>query len=173
VFSNLNWWEIVGLALLGLFIFGPERLPKVISDGVRMLRQVREMARNATTDLSRELGTEVRLEDLHPKTLTPKPLLPGGVKPANRRPFDDAYRDVQQITSDVNDVGSRRPKQELPPAPRGSAGEMRAGEAPDGEAHNYDQVRPFDRQPRPYQPDAPGPDTGRYDNPRGYDADAT
>ena len=46
MFSNLNWWEIMGLALLGLFIFGPERLPKVISEGVRMLRGLREMARN-------------------------------------------------------------------------------------------------------------------------------
>jgi len=173
VFSNLNWWEIVGLALLGLFIFGPERLPKVISDGLRMLRQVRDMARNATTDLSRELGTEVRLEDLHPKTFIRKHLLSEEDEAALRRPFDDAYRDVKQVTSDVNDVGSRRPQQDLPPAPRNGPGEVSAGEVRDGDSHSYDQVRPYEGQPRPYQPDAAGPEAGRYDNPRGYDADAT
>ena len=53
MFSNLNMWEIIALALIGLFIFGPERLPKVIGDGMRMLRGLRAMARNATDDLSR------------------------------------------------------------------------------------------------------------------------
>jgi sec-independent protein translocase protein TatB len=54
--------------LAKLFIFGPERLPKAISDGARMLRGLRSMARKATTDISHELGTEVNLEDLNPKT---------------------------------------------------------------------------------------------------------
>jgi sec-independent protein translocase protein TatB len=113
---NLNGWEMIGLLLLALFIFGPERLPKVISDGVRMLRNLRDMARNATTDLSRELGTEVRLEDLHPKTFIRKHLLSEEEEADLRRPFDDAYQDVRQITADANDYG--RPHPELPPAPR-------------------------------------------------------
>ena len=41
MFDNLNLWEIIVLALLALFIFGPERLPKVIADGMRMLRNLR------------------------------------------------------------------------------------------------------------------------------------
>jgi sec-independent protein translocase protein TatB len=109
VFSNLNGWEIVSLALLGLFIFGPERLPKVISDGVRLLRGLRNMARNATNDLSRELGTEVSLEDLHPKTFIRKHLLSEEEEAQLRRPFDDLTRDVRQIGNDVNDLGSTRP----------------------------------------------------------------
>jgi len=80
---------------------------------------------------------------------------------------------VKQVTSDVNDVGSRRPQQDLPPAPRSDPGEVNAGEVRDGDSRNYDQVRPYEGQPRPYQPDAAGPEAGRYDNPRGYDADAT
>jgi sec-independent protein translocase protein TatB len=114
VFSNLNGWEIVCLALLGLFIFGPERLPKVISDGVRMLRGLRAMARNATNDLSRELGTDVSLEDLHPKTFIRKHLLSEEDEAQLRRPFEDLGRDVRQIGSDVNDLGYR----EVPPGQR-------------------------------------------------------
>ena len=81
MFANLNGWELVALGLLGLFIFGPDRLPKTIADGIRMLRGLRSMARKATTDLSSELGTEVRLEDLDPKTFIRQHLLS-----ARRRP---------------------------------------------------------------------------------------
>jgi len=111
VFANLNPWEIISLVLLGIFIFGPERLPKVISDGVRMLRGLRNMARNATNDLSRELGTEVSLEDLHPKTFIRKHLLSEEEEAHLRRPFDDLTRDVRQLGTDIVDVAN-------PPAPR-------------------------------------------------------
>jgi len=114
VFSNLNWWEIITLALLGLFIFGPERLPKVINDGVRVLRGLRNMARNATNDLSRELGTDVSLEDLHPKTFIRKHLLSEEEERQLRRPFDDLAQDMRQITSDVNLTGRPDPA----PSPR-------------------------------------------------------
>lgn len=150
MFSNLNFWEIAGLVLLGLFIFGPERLPKVISDGVRMIRNLRDMARNATADLSRELGTEVRLEDLHPKTFIRKHLLSEEEERALRRPFDDAYDDVKSIASDANDYTANGPRQELPTASR------------DG-VRDYDQARPHEDQASRYDP----PPAGRYD------ADAT
>jgi len=112
VFSNLNAWEVITLALLGLFIFGPERLPKVIADGLRMLRGLRAMARNATEDLSRELGTDVSLEDLHPKTFIRKHLLSEEEEAQLRRPFEDVARDVRQIGTDVNDAATyHRPEQ--------------------------------------------------------------
>jgi sec-independent protein translocase protein TatB len=115
--DNLNWWEIIVLLLLALFIFGPERLPKVISDGMRILRGLRDMARNATNDLSRELGTEVRLEDLNPKTFIRKHLLSEEDEANLRRPFDDAYRDLKDLSKDLSDNGRRGPS--TPPAPRG------------------------------------------------------
>ena len=101
--ENLNSWHLLVLALLGIFIFGPDRLPKAIAEGVRMLRNVRNMARNATSDLSRELGTEITLEDLHPKTLLRKHLLSEEDEQALRRPLEDLYRDVK---NDVTGIGS-------------------------------------------------------------------
>jgi sec-independent protein translocase protein TatB len=74
VFSNLSWYEVVALLLIAMFIFG-DKLPKVIGDGLRMLRNLRRMAQNATSDLSRELGTEIQLEDLNPRSLVRKHLL--------------------------------------------------------------------------------------------------
>jgi sec-independent protein translocase protein TatB len=118
VFGNLNPWEIGCLLLLALFIFGPERLPKVISDAVRMVRYVRDMARNAAGDLSKELGTEVRIEDLHPKTFIRKHLLSEEDETALRRPFEDAYRDIRQVTSDTAEQLNGRPHTDGAPAPR-------------------------------------------------------
>jgi sec-independent protein translocase protein TatB len=107
MFENLNWWEFLALLLLALLIFG-DRLPKVIADGVRMLRSLRSMARNATSDLSRELGTDIQLEDLHPKAFIRKHLLSEEEEDALRKPlrgvYDDIRSDLKGVQSELNDV---------------------------------------------------------------------
>jgi sec-independent protein translocase protein TatB len=112
VFANLNVWEIGVLVLLALFIFGPERLPKLIGDAVKVIRTLRGMARNATDDLSRELGHDVSLEDLHPKTFIRKHLLSEEDEAVLRRPFDDAFRDIKQVSTDTSDYVAGRPRAE-------------------------------------------------------------
>lgn len=70
MFNNLGWQELVLLAVLGLVIFGPERLPKAASDAAKMMRQLRDMARGAASDLRAELGPELAeldLRGLHPR----------------------------------------------------------------------------------------------------------
>jgi sec-independent protein translocase protein TatB len=72
MFHNLGWSELVVLGVLGLLIFGPDRLPKVASDAVRMLRELRTMARGAAADLKAELGPEMAdldLASLHPRRI--------------------------------------------------------------------------------------------------------
>jgi len=101
-FFGINSWEFVVLLLLAMFIFGPDRLPKAISDGVKMLRNLRDLARNATGELSKELGTDISLEDLHPKTLIRKHLLSEEDEQALRRPLDDLYRDVRNDLKGVH-----------------------------------------------------------------------
>jgi len=103
VLENLNGWEIGALLLIALLIFG-ERLPKVISDGMRMLRNLRSMATNATGDLSRELGTDIRLEDLNPKTFVRKHLLSEEDQATLTRPLQNLYEDVKSDVSHLKDV---------------------------------------------------------------------
>ncbi|MEU4428161.1 preprotein translocase subunit TatB [Actinoplanes sp. NPDC024001] len=109
MFENLNWWEIGALLMLALLIFG-ERLPKVIGDGLRMLRGLRSMAQNATSDLSRELGTDIQLEDLHPKAFIRKHLLSEEDEAAIRKPlqtlFDDVKQDLNGVKSELSDVAA-------------------------------------------------------------------
>jgi sec-independent protein translocase protein TatB len=99
--ENLGGWEFIVIILVGLFIFGPDRLPKAISDGMRMLRNVRQMARNATGDLSRELGTDIQLEDLHPKTFLRKHVLSEDDEAALRKPLQGIYDDVRGVADQV------------------------------------------------------------------------
>jgi len=67
--------EILVLAVVGLLVFGPDRLPKAAADAGRWLRQIKVMAANAKSDLadsagvdlSDTIGTVKELRDLHPK----------------------------------------------------------------------------------------------------------
>jgi sec-independent protein translocase protein TatB len=109
VFENLNWWEILALLMLALLIFG-ERLPKVIGDGLKLLRGLRAMAQNATSDLSRELGTDIQLQDLHPKAFIRKHLLSEEDEAAIRKPLqgllDDVKQDLNGVKSDLSEVAA-------------------------------------------------------------------
>jgi sec-independent protein translocase protein TatB len=109
MFENLNWWEIGALLMLALLIFG-ERLPGVISDGLKMVRGLRAMAQNATTDLSRELGTDIQLQDLHPKAFIRKHLLSEEDEAAIRKPLqsllDDVKQDLNGVKSTISDVAA-------------------------------------------------------------------
>jgi sec-independent protein translocase protein TatB len=78
VFDGVGWGEIVVLLLIGLFVFGPDRLPKAARDAARLLRQLRQMATGVRNDIRSELGPELAdldLRTLHPKTFVRKHLL--------------------------------------------------------------------------------------------------
>jgi sec-independent protein translocase protein TatB len=132
--ENLNTWHILVLVLLGIFIFGPDKLPKAISDGVRMLRNLRNMASNATSDLSRELGTEITLEDLHPKTLLRKHLLSEEDEQALRRPLEKVFQDVKD---DVTGIGNEA--RDVADGLRSPAPAPAVAPAPNGRRHSYDE----------------------------------
>jgi sec-independent protein translocase protein TatB len=116
VFENLNGWEIGALLLIALLIFG-ERLPKVISDGMRMLRNLRAMATNATGDLSRELGTDIKLEDLNPKTFVRKHLLSEEDQATLSRPLQNLYDDVKSDVSHIKTAADINAPDPIAPAP--------------------------------------------------------
>ncbi|WP_432981230.1 twin-arginine translocase TatA/TatE family subunit [Dactylosporangium sp. CA-233914] len=100
--ENLGGWHLVVIVLVGVLVFGPDRLPKAISDGLRMLRTVRQLARNAAGDLGRELGTDLQLEDLHPRTFVRKHLLSEADEAALRQPLQGLYDDVRGVAHSVH-----------------------------------------------------------------------
>jgi sec-independent protein translocase protein TatB len=62
--------EFIGLALLGLLLFGPDRLPAIAGDVARAVRKLRSFASSATTELKENLGPELTsLNDLRPQRI--------------------------------------------------------------------------------------------------------
>ncbi|RIV31316.1 Sec-independent protein translocase family protein [Micromonospora radicis] len=141
MFENLNVWEVGALLLLALLIFG-DRLPAVISDGLRMVRNLRAMARNATTDLSKELGTDIQLEDLHPKAFIRKHLLSEEDEQAIRKPlqgmYDDLRSDVSNVQKDIKDVATAADPRT--PGPASTATSSAGSAAPAPRTASYDEV---------------------------------
>jgi sec-independent protein translocase protein TatB len=67
---NIGPMEFLVLAVVGLIVLGPDRLPGLARDAARMIRTLRDMAVGARTQLRDELGPEfadVDLRNLHPK----------------------------------------------------------------------------------------------------------
>ncbi len=52
---NINGWELAVIAILFILLFGPEKIPEVIVEVTRLIRQVRSLADGATADLRREI----------------------------------------------------------------------------------------------------------------------
>ena len=102
MFQNLNAAEVGALLLAALLIFG-DKLPKVINDGLKMIRNLRNMATNATADLSRELGTDIKLEDLHPKAFIRKHILSEEDEAAIKKPLQGLYENVKSDLGGVRD----------------------------------------------------------------------
>ena len=61
--GNLGWGEILALGFIGLIVLGPERLPKYAAEAGRLIRRLRMMASDASSELRAELGPD--MPDLH------------------------------------------------------------------------------------------------------------
>lgn len=72
--------EILVIVVVGIVVFGPDKLPEYAKQAGRMLRQVRKFAQSAQDDLRNELGPEfadLKLADLDPRTMIRKHVLDG------------------------------------------------------------------------------------------------
>ena len=79
--------EFAVVAVIALFVFGPERLPTLAADLGKGIRSLKRTLRGLTDDISAELGPEVGdldLASLHPKTFV-------------RRMWDDADDEVAAV----------------------------------------------------------------------------
>ncbi|MEP6598967.1 MAG: sec-independent translocase [Actinomycetota bacterium] len=81
---NVGPMEFIVLALIGLIVLGPDKLPTLARDAAKMLRTLRELATGARTQLKNELGPELadvdlsalrELRSLNPRTAITRALL--------------------------------------------------------------------------------------------------
>lgn len=64
----MGWAEIAVVLIVGLVVFGPDRLPHMAKQAGAFVRQVRQMAENARNDLGQELGHDLDFAELDPRT---------------------------------------------------------------------------------------------------------
>jgi sec-independent protein translocase protein TatB len=95
--------EAAVILVIALLVVGPERLPVMIRDGARWLRDLKRMVDGARRDLSDQLGPELRdlgvgiddLRDLDPRHFVRRQVLDGldGVNGLDDAPERPARRD--------------------------------------------------------------------------------
>lgn len=109
MFFDIGPLELIALVILAIFVFGPEKLPKLIQDVSGFVRKVRAFSDNAKEDIRSELGPEFKdfeFEDLNPKTFARKHLMDNddlGIKEI-RNGFD-LRKDLAEVTDAVNGRG--------------------------------------------------------------------
>jgi sec-independent protein translocase protein TatB len=72
---NIGPFELAVLAIVGLIVLGPDRLPGLAKDAARLLRSLRDMATGARQQLRDELGPEfadMDLRNLNPRAAVAK-----------------------------------------------------------------------------------------------------
>lgn len=70
--------ELMVIAIVAVVVFGPERIPEYARQAGRLVRQLRNLAQTAQTQLRDELGPEyadLRLADLDPRQAIRKHIL--------------------------------------------------------------------------------------------------
>jgi sec-independent protein translocase protein TatB len=98
---GMGWPEILMIGMVGVIVFGPDKLPDLAKQAGRFIRTVRRMAENAKNDLGREIGEDfsgLQLRDLDPREVVRKNILDVGddsptstyreLRPDERPPFD-------------------------------------------------------------------------------------
>lgn len=93
MFFDIGAGELFGLAILGILLVGPERLPKVAAEAAQWVKKLRGLATTATSELRENLGPG--FEDLQPKDLNPKTF-------------------VKKQIADLMDEGTPKPKVNRP-----------------------------------------------------------
>ena len=95
---NIDASELILLLILGVVMFGPEKLPMFARKAARVFVAVRNIANNAQTQLREELGPEysdLKLEDLNPKKFIAKHMR------EEIAAIEEAKREISTVSSTV------------------------------------------------------------------------
>jgi len=103
VFGGFGGTEFLVIILIAIFLWGPDKLPKALASLRRFISKARNMASNAAADLSREIGTDIRPEDLNPKTFVRKHILTEEDQEMLTSPLKSTMRDLQDGTKPLKE----------------------------------------------------------------------
>ena len=100
---GVNGWEIVLLALIAVFVLGPDRLPDYAAKLARGIRKLRVMAEGAKGQLKDQLGPEygdINWRQYDPRQYDPRRI----VREALLEPLDEAISPLRDEIGSVRSV---------------------------------------------------------------------
>ena len=158
---GVNGWEVVLLALIAVFVLGPDRLPEYAAKLAHAIRRLRVMAEGAKDQLKDQLGPEY--EDINWRQYDPRQYDPRRiVKEALLDPLDEAIAPIRGEIDSVRGATSLRGGAQV------AGGAVAAGAATTGPATystrlDDDEAAAAPSDPRGWDPTRPVP----------WDVDAT
>ena len=130
MFSNIGWGELLIILAAALIVLGPERLPGAVSWTLRAVRQARDYATGATSQLKDELGPE--FDDLHKplaqlnelRGMTPQSIVTKHLLGGDSSIFDDVKKgfDLGQAPGPTSTPGATSAKPSAMPERADRAG---------------------------------------------------
>lgn len=132
MFSSIGWPEILVLLVIGLFVFGPDRLPTVARDAAGAMKKVREMVSGARAQIGEEFGEDfagLQLTTLNPREFVRRQLMDENPEPLIKRSATtmSAYT-PKPVTANGVDLGKNGVDPNKPTAPlNGSTSPARPG----------------------------------------------
>ncbi|WP_392542933.1 Sec-independent protein translocase subunit TatB [Oryzobacter telluris] len=104
---GVNGWEIVLLALIAVFVLGPDKLPEYAAKLAQGIRKLRVMAEGAKGQLKDQLGPEY--EDINWRQYDPRQYDPRRiVREALVEPLDEAFSPIRDEIGGVRDAAKFR-----------------------------------------------------------------
>lgn len=105
--AGINGWEFILLAVIAVFVLGPDRLPEYAAKLARGIRKLRVMAEGAKDQLRDQLGPEY--EDINWRQYDPRQYDPRRiVREALIEPLDEAVAPVRDEISSVRSAARIR-----------------------------------------------------------------
>jgi sec-independent protein translocase protein TatB len=135
---GINGWELIVLAVIAVFVLGPERLPEYAAKLAHGIRRLRVLAEGAKDQLKDQLGPEyndIDWRQYDPRQYDPRRI----VRQALLDPLDDAVAPVREELGSVRSAARLGADGSGSPAGSGDAGAV--GEAPEPRSSS-DGLRP-------------------------------
>ena len=147
---------MVVLALVGIVVLGPDRLPGFARDAARMLRTLRDLATGARQQLTEELGPEfadLDLRSLNPRTAVQRAVFGDDVPDFRKYSPSNIVRDVMYGDDDPVDPAADDDLTDRPDRPV-SMTKPSAPKPPSAAPSNGTRPRPRPRPRTAYDEDA-------------------
>ena len=155
MFGGFGGVEFLVIILLAVFLWGPDKLPEALRNLRRFISKARNMASNAAADLSREIGTDIKPEDLNPKTFVRKHILSEEDQEMLTNPLKATMQDLKEGTKPLKEdleqttrgidetrraVNGRNPRGSSTKAVTGEAAPATSEPAPERAASRFDDA---------------------------------